>query len=144
MAAERTWVVKTDGDGAFDLQKDADTLKVSGDEWYLDQKGKPYFPLGTVTVTETKAPEGYLVNAEPKCIVIDDDNVGGGGQTVNRWQVKIDDTDEHVRRALCTACAGSCVRPILPSKIELISTCSFVKDDGELPHDRFLEKGKMK
>ena len=100
-SAERTWVVKTGDNGEFDLQKDGDTLKVSGDEWYKRFKGnvfKPYFPLGTVTITETKAPEGYLVNAETECIVIDDDHVGQGGWSVNRWQVKMDDTDEKVRR----------------------------------------------
>ena len=105
-SAERTWVVKTGTDGKFNLQDDYAKLKVSGDEWYKrseqDHTGKwqlvPYLPLGTVTVTETKAPEGYLVNAETECIVIDDDNIGQGTWTVNRWQVKMDDTDEQVCR----------------------------------------------
>ena len=97
--AERTWVVKTGTDGKFDFRFDYDTLKVSGDEWYFDSIDKhPYLPLGTVTVTETKAPEGYLVNAETECIVIDDDHVGQGTWKVSRWQVKMDDTDEQVRR----------------------------------------------
>ena len=94
-------MVKTGDNGEFDLRHDYDMLKVSGDEWYKRFEGDvfmPYFPLGTVTVTETKAPEGYLVNAETECIVIDDDHVGQGGWRVNRWQVKMDDTDEQVRR----------------------------------------------
>ena len=98
-SAERTWVVKTGTDGKFNLQDDYAKLKVSGDDWYMhNDTNRPYFPLGTVTVTETKAPEGYLVNAETECIVIDDDHVGQGGWSVNRWQVKMDDTDEQVRR----------------------------------------------
>ena len=98
-SAERTWVVKTGTDDKFDFRFDYDTLKVSGDEWYFDSIDKhPYLPLGTVTVTETKAPEGYLVNAETECIVIDDDHVGQGTWKVSRWQVKMDDTDEQVRR----------------------------------------------
>ena len=59
--ATRTWVVKTDEDGYAEL---ADLYKVSGDQfYYLD--GNVTIPLGTVTIQETKAPEGYLLGNQP-------------------------------------------------------------------------------
>lgn len=59
--ATRTWVVKTDEDGYAEL---ADLYKVSGDSFYfLD--GNVTIPLGTVTIQETKAPEGYLLGNQP-------------------------------------------------------------------------------
>ena len=54
----RTWVLRTGADGRATL--DAEHL-VSGDDLYHDSKGNPTVPLGTVVVTETKAPEGYLL-----------------------------------------------------------------------------------
>ena len=54
----RTWVMKTDSGGniTFDAAS-----RVSGDQFYLSD-GKAVLPLGTVTIQETKAPEGYLPN----------------------------------------------------------------------------------
>lgn len=56
----RTWVLKTNENGKTVL---ADSLKVSGDELYK-LEGVPTLPLGTITIQETKAPEGYLINNE--------------------------------------------------------------------------------
>ncbi|WP_252201129.1 ATP-binding protein, partial [Coprococcus comes] len=63
--ATRTWVTKTiaetDSDGTTHyITKLADTYKVSGDSFYM-QDGKAVLPLGTLTVEETKAPNGYLL-----------------------------------------------------------------------------------
>ena len=63
--ATRTWVTKTiaetDSDGtAHYITKLADAYKVSGDSFYM-QDGKAVLPLGTLTVEETKAPNGYLL-----------------------------------------------------------------------------------
>ncbi|MDQ9827091.1 prealbumin-like fold domain-containing protein, partial [Acinetobacter sp. 163] len=58
---ERTWVLKTDEDGFTALDK---SLLVSGDEFYYASNGDPTIPVGTVTMQETKAPEGYLLNNE--------------------------------------------------------------------------------
>ena len=57
--AERTWVMKTDSEGRIKLQ---DSQKVSGDAFYGNSAGENVLPLGTVTIQETKAPTGYLVN----------------------------------------------------------------------------------
>ena len=62
----RTWVTKTiaetESDGTIHyVTKLADTYKVSGDSFYM-QDGKAVLPLGTLTVEETKAPNGYLLD----------------------------------------------------------------------------------
>ena len=64
--ATRTWVTKTvaekDSDGNIHyVTKLADAYKVSGDAFYT-QNEKSVLPLGTLTVEETKAPDGYLLD----------------------------------------------------------------------------------
>lgn len=64
--ATRTWTTKTvaekDSDGTIHYaSRLADSYKVSGDSFYT-QDGKNVLPLGTLTVTETKAPNGYLLD----------------------------------------------------------------------------------
>ena len=64
--ATRTWVTKTiaetDSEGAVHyVTRLADKYKVSGDSFYT-QAGKNVLPLGTLTVEETKAPNGYLLD----------------------------------------------------------------------------------
>ena len=64
--ATRTWVTKTiaetDSNGTTHyITKLADAYKVSGDSFYM-QDGKAVLPLGTLTVEETKAPNGYLLD----------------------------------------------------------------------------------
>jgi len=54
----RTWVLRTGADGTARLD---DAHLVSGDALFRDSHGRPTVPLGTVVVTETKAPEGYLL-----------------------------------------------------------------------------------
>ena len=56
----RTWVFRTDAEGKVSFTKD---YFVSGDEFYYQNDGVTLcVPLGTVTIQETKAPEGYLLN----------------------------------------------------------------------------------
>lgn len=57
----RSWVLKTDKDGFCGLNKE---YKVSGDDFYLTSKGETTFPIGTITIQETKAPKGYFINNE--------------------------------------------------------------------------------
>lgn len=61
----RTWTTKTiaekDGDGAIHyVTRLADKYKVTGDSFYT-QNGKNCLPLGTIAVSETKSPTGYLL-----------------------------------------------------------------------------------
>ena len=56
----RTWVMRTDERGFTRL---GDAYKVSGDEFYR-LNGVITLPLGTLTIQETKAPQGYLLNSE--------------------------------------------------------------------------------
>lgn len=59
--ATRSWVLKTDEAGCCILDEG---YKLSGDEFYKSTSGVVILPLGTVTMQETKAPEGYLTNEE--------------------------------------------------------------------------------
>jgi len=52
--ATRTWTVTTGADGTADLSA------ATGDALYHDTAGRVCVPVGTVTVRETSAPEGYL------------------------------------------------------------------------------------
>ena len=57
--ATRTWVIQTkDLNGRY-VTALTDKYKVSGDDFYYSKGGTPTLPLGTITVEETKAPEGY-------------------------------------------------------------------------------------
>ena len=61
--ATRTWVIKTVKSPFGNTYRATlgDTFKVAGDPFYLDA-GIPTLPLGTITVEETKAPEGYTLD----------------------------------------------------------------------------------
>ncbi|MGI6106106.1 MAG: SpaA isopeptide-forming pilin-related protein [Raoultibacter sp.] len=55
----KTWIMKTDQSGKVSLDE---AHKVSGDSFYTTSSGKVTLPLGTLTIEETKAPEGYILN----------------------------------------------------------------------------------
>ena len=57
----RTWIMETDEKGQIFLNDD---YKVSGDDFYYTLNGVVTLPLGTVTIQESKAPEGYLLNEQ--------------------------------------------------------------------------------
>ena len=59
--AVRQWVVRTDEQGIAML---SETYKVSGGDFYRNSSGTATLPLGTITIQETKPPEGYLLNDE--------------------------------------------------------------------------------
>ena len=56
---KRTWTLRTDEEGTVSLD---DAHKVSGDDFYLSSGGVPVLPVGTITIQETKAPTGYLLD----------------------------------------------------------------------------------
>ena len=85
---ERTWIFRTNENGFCYYEE---KYKVSGDELYLSPTKNPALPLGTVTIQETKAPEGYLINSEIFVIKITDDpNADESVHTYN--QPKIPET----------------------------------------------------
>ena len=57
--AVRTWVLRTKENGRADLNE---ACKISGDEFYYNGTKNPTLPIGTITIQETKAPEGYLID----------------------------------------------------------------------------------
>ena len=58
--AKYTWVFKTDANGRISLRPDY--LLSGSDGLITDFVGAYTIPLGTITIQETKAPEGYLIN----------------------------------------------------------------------------------
>lgn len=57
----RSWVFKTNEKGFISMD---DEHLVSGDEFYKASNGLITFPIGTLTIQETKAPKGYFINNE--------------------------------------------------------------------------------
>lgn len=58
---ERYWVIKTNVNGRAYLDP---SYIVEGDELFYSSNGDPALPLGTITIQETKSPEGYKLNDE--------------------------------------------------------------------------------
>lgn len=76
--ANRTWIFRTDQDGKVKFTKD---YLISGDEFYYRVDGTtPCLPLGTVTLEETKEPEGYKKNEKVFVQII---GTEGTNETVN-------------------------------------------------------------
>lgn len=81
VSATRSWVIRTDTEGIGKLRPE---YLVSGDEFYTLENGNPAFPLGTITIQEIAAPEGYMLNPEVKIQKITSDNKGD--EIVNVYQ----------------------------------------------------------
>ncbi len=102
VAPTRTWVLKTDSDGTAFLNA---AYLVSGNAFYYSGDNDPTFPLGTVTIQETKAPPGYQLNNElfirhitangrvedvnTYNYPIVDDPVSRGGISIEKWDAEL-------------------------------------------------------
>lgn len=67
VAPTRTWVFETkkDNNNKYSINlRYADQYKVSGDDFYYDQNGDIMYPLGFITIQETKAPNGYKTTGD--------------------------------------------------------------------------------
>ena len=73
--ATRTWVIKTVKIGGVYVAGLNNNCKVSGDDFYTNAAGAAILPLGTISIEETKAPEGY--NLEGAYL-----QVGGVGEKI--------------------------------------------------------------
>lgn len=89
----KTWVFKTDVNGQ--IKFDADHL-VKGDSFYKDANGNPVLPRGTVTIKETKAPDGYKLNDK----VYEYTNKDGNGVSAKFETQKLTDTPEFAKVSL--------------------------------------------
>lgn len=86
--ATRTWVIKTLNKNGRYYTRLGDEYKVSGDDFYLTQSGIPTLPLGTITVEETKAPNGYTL--ENKTLSQDGTELPNGVMLFNITETKED------------------------------------------------------
>ena len=108
----RTWVLKTDKDGVTSLYKakdDPETYLAAThqDMFYLNSNGNASIPLGTLTIEETKAPSGYLLNShDVHTVHITSDNtaeeevhsyvVPKHKEQVNRGDIRVEKLDKEL------------------------------------------------
>lgn len=78
----KNWVFKTDENGKSYFREE---FLVSGDNLYFSSDGIPSLPIGTITIKEEKAPEGYLINNEVFVRQIKAENSG----SVNLYNIPI-------------------------------------------------------
>lgn len=95
--AARTWVFKTDEDGYC---RYADTWLASGDELYKTTGEFPRVPIGTITIKEIKAPDGYLINPDVFVRQITPEGVLETVQTYNYPVISEDSIDLNVFKVL--------------------------------------------
>ncbi len=108
----RTWVLKTDKDGATspylaDQSPDQYLVKNKSNKFYYDTFNRPTMPLGTLTIEETKAPSGYLLNShDVHTVHITSDNtsveevhtyvVPKHNEQVNRGDIRVEKLDKEL------------------------------------------------
>ncbi len=65
LTPSRTWRFLTDANGCISFDREH---AVGGDEFYRNSAGEVCLPLGTLTIQETKAPTGYLIDETMRVI----------------------------------------------------------------------------
>lgn len=111
----RSWVLKTNSNGKAYLNKD---YKVSGDDFYYASNGDPTFPIGTVTIQETKAPTGYFINNEVFVRKITTSGSVEGVDTYNQPEILekvIKFNIKKVQEGTSTPVSGAVFRHTLPN-----------------------------
>lgn len=86
---ERQWVLKTDSRGYTYLDEAHRADSDFGEPFYLtsDENPNPAIPLGTVTIQETKAPQGFKLNSELFIRQIKIDEITGSVMAFNEIEV---------------------------------------------------------
>ena len=86
---ERQWVLKTDSRGYTYLDEAHRADSDFGEPFYLtsDENPNPAIPLGTVTIQETKSPQGFKLNSELFIRQIKIDELTGSVMTFNEIEV---------------------------------------------------------
>lgn len=111
--AERTWIFKTDEYGFITYDE---TYLVSGNEFYY-VSGFATLPLGTITIQETKAPNGYIID---NTMFVRQITSVGTAENVNTYnapeipnepivyqgKIELTKTDEETGKALANAVYG--------------------------------------
>lgn len=87
LTPERKWVLKTDSDSYCQLGEEYRADSDFGEPFYFAATGNPALPLGTVTIQETKAPEGFKINPELFIRQIKFDEETGSVITFNEIEV---------------------------------------------------------
>lgn len=90
----RTWVLKTDEQGRCRLD---DNYKIEGDDFWKNSFDVATLPFGTLTIRETKAPEGYLLNDEVFVRQITSDGSAESVNTYNEPVVKEEIIRGHIQ-----------------------------------------------
>ena len=79
--AEAVWLFKTDEAGEIDLSRPEEYLiKDKSADYFYNSSGEVSFPIGIISVEETKAPEGYLLDKTIRYAAISDE---GGAEKLN-------------------------------------------------------------
>ena len=131
---KRSWVYKTKENGSICFSDEE--CFVSGDERFYNDAGEPTIPIGTITIQETKAPKGYVINNEIFTVkILEDDNMPGVSlsqipttevkQKAIRGDIEIIKTDSKTGKPL----AGTAFDVIDPKKSTVVMTL-ITDEDG--------------
>ncbi len=83
---DRSWVIETKDHGGAGIAQPTNEFKVGGDAWYdTTDGGEALFPLGTMTVRESRPPKGYSIKDDsPYLIQFVEDAQSRSGATHRR------------------------------------------------------------